>query len=421
MGLTDSSFPAQARKRPLLTGLMLLFLFAMILANMGRSMYDPLMSLYIRDLGATIPQVGLFFTIASIVPLALQILGGWISDTLGRLRAIAIGSLIGVVSYVPLVLADRWEWLLLASALGAMTGALVAPSFDAFIAEQSDEKNRARMFGITQALYGIVGFIGPALGGWLAEVRGFKFMLLIAGFLYICATVIRVGMARAAVRYGRAKGEKLSFAGLKSNLGTMFGLLFAGGLVTWILITDGVRDISFALSMNLFSVYMQDFGGLSLRQIGLTSSIFGLFMMLTVIPAGILADRLGERVGIAMGFVLVGLSLGMLVFLPAGAFALYLAGWGLAGVGVGLLHPAYQSLISKAVPERVRGTAFGVFNSSIGLVSLPFPWIGAQLWESVGPRFPFLITVAVVFLSIIPVWLKFKLPGNGDGESGGQP
>jgi len=407
---------AQARKKPLLTGFILLFLLAMILANMGGQMYGPLMSLYVRNLGATVPQIGLFFTLSSIIPLLLQILGGWISDTLGRLRAIAIGSVVGIFTYVALLLAPTWEWLLLAAAFSAVTGSLVGPSFDAFIAEQSSEENRAKMFGVTQALFGIVGFIGPALGGWLAEIRGFKFMLLIAGILYIAATVIRVSMARAVGKNGGKKAEKLTFTGLKTNLGTMFGMLVAGGVVTWILITDGVRDTSFALSMNLFSIYMQDFGGLDLQQIGLTSSIFGLMMMLTVIPAGHLADKVGERVGIALGFAVVGISLGMLVFLPFGAFGLYLVGWGLAGVGVGLLQPAYQSLISKAVPAKLRGTAFGLFSTSLGLISLPAPWIGAQLWQSVSPRFPFLITVVVIFLSIIPVWLKFKLPKNGNGN-----
>lgn len=409
----------QARKKPLLSGLILLFLLAMILANMGGQMYGPLLSLYIRDLGASVPQIGLFFTLSSIIPLALQILGGWISDTLGRLRAIAIGSVVGIFTYIALILAPTWEWLLLAAAFNAITAALVGPSFDAFIAEQSSEANRAKMFGVTQALFGIVGFIGPALGGWLAGVRDFKFMLLIAGIMYVCATVIRVSMARSIGRNGSHKDSKLSFTSLKSNLGTMFGMLFAGGVVTWILITDGVRDTSFALSFNLFSVYMQDFGGLSLQQIGLTSSIFGLAMMLTVIPAGMLADRVGERVGIAIGFIIIGLSLGMLVFLPFGAFGLYLLGWGLAGLGVGLLQPAYQSLISKAVPEKLRGTAFGLFSTSLGLISLPAPWIGAHLWQSVSPRFPFLITTVVIFLSIIPVWLKFKLPKNTDNTPEG--
>jgi DHA1 family multidrug resistance protein-like MFS transporter len=181
------------------------------------------MSIYIRNLGASVPQIGMFFTLSSIIPLALQILGGWISDTLGRLRAIAIGSVVGIFTYVALILAPSWEWLLAASAFGAITGALVGPSFDAFIAEQSSDENRAKMFGVTQALFGIVGFIGPALGGWLAEIRGFKFMLLIAGVMYICATVIRVSMARTVSKNGDKKAEKLSFSGLKSNLGAMVG------------------------------------------------------------------------------------------------------------------------------------------------------------------------------------------------------
>ena len=55
-------------------------------------------------------------------------------------------------------------------------------------------------------------------------------MLLVAGLMYICATVIRVSMARSVGRNGGKKAEKLSFGGLKANLGAMFGLLFGGGL-----------------------------------------------------------------------------------------------------------------------------------------------------------------------------------------------
>ncbi len=59
-----------------MSGLILLFLVAMIFANMGGNMYGPLMSLYIKDLGASVGQIGLFFTISQVVPLVLQILGG---------------------------------------------------------------------------------------------------------------------------------------------------------------------------------------------------------------------------------------------------------------------------------------------------------------------------------------------------------
>jgi MFS family permease len=89
----------------------------------------------------------------------------------------------------------------------------------------------------------------------------------------------------------------------------------------------------------------------------------------------------------------------------------------LLGLGMGLMSPAYMSLITKAVPEKVRGTAFGLFQTSLGLVSLPVPAVSAQLWERVNPRFPFSLASWIVLLTAIPVWLKFRLPGNGGAEA----
>src|SRR5512140_3820152 len=343
---------APAKRPPLLTNLILLFLLAMILANIGGNMYGPLLSLYIKNLGASVEQIGLFFTLSQIIPLALQILGGWISDTLGRLRAIAIGSVVGIFTYIALIAAPTWQWLLLAMAFTAVTGSLIGPSFDAFLAEHSSEKNRARVFGISQALFGIVGVAGPVMGGWLVDLYGFKWMLIVAAVFYILATLLRVGMAREASHKSESKPGKLSFGSLKNNLATMFGLLIAGGVITWILITDGVRDISFGLSMNFLPVYMQQYGLMNFRQIGLMNSIFGLFLMLTTIPGGWLADKISERVVIMLGFAAIGGALYMLVAKAPAPLWFYGSGWALAGMGVGLMMPAYQSLISKAVPKK---------------------------------------------------------------------
>lgn len=56
------------------------------------------------------------------------------------------------------------------------------------------------------------------------------------------------------------------------------------------------------------------------------------------------------------------------------------------------------------------GVFQGVFYSSIGLVSLPAPYIGSYLWETFSPKLPFQITAAVALISVIPIWFKFKLP-----------
>ncbi len=410
--LTPTTEPLK-KKVPLRTPLLLLFMFAMILANLGGNMYGPLEAIYLKDLGATIANIGLFYTLSQIIPLALQILGGWVSDSLGRLRAIAIGGVVGVLVYVPLILANRWEWVLVASALSAMTRALVGPSFDAYIAEKSTPENRAKLFGITQTLFGVVAVIGPPVGGFLVEAMGFKGMLMVAAGLYFIATLIRIGMARDAARTSEAKPAKLTFSGLKGNLGAIIGLILSGGLFTWIMITDGIRDIFFNMSFSFMSIYMEDIASLSISQIGIMSGIFGVAMMAVMIPAGWLADKVGERVNIAAGFLFMFVSIGMIAILPpASAPWLYGLGWVIAGIGVGLVTPAYQSLISKAVPQRLRGVAFGLFSTSLGLVSLPAPMIGGWLWENVNPQFPFYLTAFASLLAIIPVWFKFKVSGD---------
>lgn len=396
------------KRTPLLNKWLTWFMVAMVLANVGGNMYEPLLPLYLKDLDASVVQVGFFFTLSQIVPLALQILGGWLSDSLGRLRSIALGSLAGVLSYVGLILAPTWQWVLLGEGFASVTRSLIGPSFGAFIAEQSPEENRARVFGVTETIFMIVGVVGPPLGGWLADTYGFKFMLVGAGLLYAIATIIRVLMARLAARGKESNPEKLTMGGLKANLGMMMGLVMAGGLVTWILLTDGVRDVAYSLSFNLLPLYLGDIGGLSIQQIGWLESFFGIFMMLITYPAGWLADRKGERLSIVIGFVLQFAAL--LTFLRVAGFWGYAVAWAMLGLGVGMMAPAYESLISKAVPEKVRGTAFGLFNTSLGVVSLPAPAIGAQLWERVNPKFPFSVTAWLGLLAIIPVWLKFKRP-----------
>ena len=394
-------------KKPLLNNTLKLFMTAMVLANIAGNMYGSLLPLYLKELNASVVQVGLFFTLSRIIPLVLQVLGGWISDTLGRLRSIAMGSVAGVISYFALILAPTWQWILMAEGLGAVTRSLIGPSFSAFIAEQSEEENRARVFGVTESIFMLVVIIGPPLGGWVADAYGFKIMFIAAGLIYTVAAAIRIGMARVAANGEEANPEKLSLGSLKVKLTAITGLMFAGGVLTWLVITDGVQDIAYTMAFTLESLYLEEVGGLNMKQIGLLSSVFGIFNMITTIPAGKLADEKGERVAIVGGFLLN--SLALFIFLNVNTFWGYAIVWAVFGVGVGMMSPAYQSLTSKVVPDHLRGTAFGLLRSSLGIFSLPAPAIGAQLWERYSPQMPFAITAGISLLTAIPAWFKFKL------------
>jgi MFS family permease len=421
---TQEMIPKAKTKPRIISNTLIVFMVAMVFANIAAEMYGTMLPLYLKHLGADVMQIGLFFTISQIIPLVLQVLGGWISDTIGRLKSIAIGSLIGLGAFISPIFVPTWQWLYLSEGLNSVTRSLIGPSFGAFIAEETDEEHRGKVYGITDTIYTVVTVVGPPLAGWLADTYGFRIMLAVAAGIYVCATTIRLFLAKkAGKKRQETNADAFSFKSLKMNLKTIFGLAVAGGVLTWLLLTDGVRDIAFSMSFRLMPLYLEEIGGMSLQQIGWLSSFFGMAMMVTTIPAGWFSDKFSERAAIALGFFLEFVA--MLLLINVNTFIGYAGVWALFGVGVGLLSPAYQSLLSKVLPERIRGTGFGLIHASLGIFSLPAPAIGSILWKEINPQAPFYITAIFALLTVIPAWLKFKLNkrdleraaiANGDHE-----
>jgi len=402
------------KKTPLLTRTLVILLFSMILANIGGQMYSPILPLYVQELGADINQIGLFFTLSMIAPLLFQIMGGWISDAIGRVQAIAIGSLAGLVGSIVFVIAPSWWWLLLAVTGVAMASSFVGPSFNAFVAEESTEENFGKVFSVVQGMFLIVGVIGAPLGGFLSDKYGFRLMFGVGAVLYGVATVIRILVARKAKKENKKAVVKPSVSHLKTTMVSIFGLLTAGGVVTWIFLSDGILDISFNMIGQLFPLFMNNIIGFSKTQLGLLGGISSIATMIFIYLGGMLSDKFGERVGIVLGNILMGSAI--LIMLNVTEFVYFIGAWILLGVGQALNGPAYNSLISKAVPKKMRGTAFGFFSSSIGILSLPSPYIGTMIWQTYGPKVPFYIPLVILVMMLPVIWTKFKLPGNGDSE-----
>jgi MFS family permease len=400
--------------RTLLTPLMRWFMFAMVMANIAGSMYSLLLPIYLTQLGASVVQVGLVFTLSSAVILVLQVFGGWVSDSIGRLRAIAIGSVGGVIGFTLMLLSNSWETMLFAIIVNQIPYALVGPSFSAFIAENSTDETRGQVYGITDTIYQVTGVIGPPLGGFIAGFYGFKPMLFVAAIFYTIAAGLRIWMATTMRSPEEADPQKLTAKSFKSSLTLMVGMLLSGGIITWIFITDGVRDIAFRLSIDLQPLYLEQIAGIPLIQIGLLGSIFSLGWMFTPILSGRISDKYGERVPISLGFLMTFFA--YLIFVQVSDFIGFAVAWAFFGVSIGLLSPAYQSLVSKVVPHKNLGVFTGMFQSSLGLISLPAPYIGAQLWERFNPRLPFIITAILSLVAVIPAWFKFKLPDDDPSQ-----
>ncbi len=395
-------------KAPLITRTVAILLLSMVLANIGGQMYGPLLPLYVQQLGADMNQIGIFFTLSMIAPLLFQILGGWLSDALGRVQAMAIGSLAGFVGYLIFVVAPSWGWLLLAMVGLSVATSFVGPSFNALVAEEAPEESRGKVFGLVQGIFLVVGVIGAPLGGWLADTAGFRLMFGVAAGLYGAATLIRILMARRIRLAQTAPAEKPTFAHLKTTLRDIVALLVSGGLVTWIFISDGVGDVTFSMVGNLFPLYLNNIVGITKTELGVLGAVASVDSMVFMMAGGALSDKYGERVGIVLGNLLVGAAI--LVMLNVTAFGWFVAAWSLLGIGQALVGPAYSALIARAVPNKLRGTAFGLFSTSLGIISLPSPYIGVMLWETFGPRMPFYVPLTAMLLMLPVTWVKFRTP-----------
>jgi MFS family permease len=118
---------------------------------------------------------------------------------------------------------------------------------------------------------------------------------------------------------------------------------------------DGLSDVSYVLLPLLAQTF-----GLSLAQVGLIRSAHRTAMAAFQIPAGLLAERFGERNLLALGTLAAGCA-----FVALGAvsgFWAILAVLFLAGAGSAVQHPLCSTIISRAFPAEGRRAALGTYN-----------------------------------------------------------
>jgi len=389
---------------PFLNGRNVLFLLGIGLAEASMSMSMVQVPVYLRELGASITDIGFFFTVAMIFPILVRVFGGWLADTIGQLRVIFLGCLAGVLTFAVYALAPTWQTALLGPALLAVTMALTFPAFYSYVAEHSEEGRRGRAYGVAATARNLAWVVAPPLGGFLGQALGYRLMFAVSSATFGLAAVVFLILNRTGQPLALREQPKLS--SLRASLSQLAGLVLAGGLISWLLLGDAIRDVGVKLSFDLMPVYLSDIGGIGKQGIGLLDGVYGLVLLATVYPAGWLVDKTNERLALLLGAGMVALSRLLFPFAPG--YWGFAASWTLLAIGDGLIEPAGVSLISRAVPASLRGLTFGVLVTSLGIFSLPAPWLGSLAWTHLGPRVPFLLSAAVVGLIAIPVWFKLE-------------
>jgi MFS family permease len=123
-------------------------------------------------------------------------------------------------------------------------------------------------------------------------------------------------------------------------------------------------------------------------------------------PCGVLADHVDRRIQLGLaGIVLIGADL-----ILAGATAFWTAalGAGLWGLQMGLSYGLLKAAVAEAAPERLRATAFGIYDFVVGLTTFAASAAAGLLWMMGGSMLTFGIGAAIAAgaLIMVLVWPK---------------
>lgn len=185
---------------------------------------------------------------------------------------------------------------------------------------------------------------------------------------------------------------------------------------------DGFSDVIY-----LFLPIWQAELALTLTQVGVVKTCYAGLSALGQVPAGLLAERLGERRLLAAGTAVTGLAFLSLGW--AGGFLGLLALLSVAGLGSSVQHPLASSVVSAAFDGRGLRGALGIYNFSGDVGKAAVPVLAALIisafgwrWATAGYGGIGLLAALAILLSLI--WLgagaapkRSKRPGEAQGEA----
>ena len=366
-----------------------------------------------RDLDASFSDLQWVIDAYALTLAALLLTGGSLSDLIGRRRVFVAGIAVFTVASALCALAGSPLVLNLARALQGVGGAFMFATSLALLASAFQGRDRGTAFGVWGATTGASVAVGPLVGGALTDGIGWEAIFLVN----IPVGIAAIAMTLAKVQESHApSGGRIDWPGLITFSGALFALIFAlirGNPEGWgstqivlCLVAAAVLGAAFVLVERRSDEPMLDlslfrkpaFAGASVAAFVLSASMFSMFLYLTLYIQNILrysplesglrflpvtmlsfavapvSGKLAERVGIrwfmGAGLALVGLGLLLMSRLEAGDdWTALLAGFLVAGGGIGLVNPALATAAVGVVEPQRAGMASGI-NSTFRQVGI---------------------------------------------------
>src|SRR5947207_1448209 len=390
-------FPAM-RARYQQASMPILFLIVFV-DLVGFGLIIPLLPFYAERFGASPQLVTALLAVFSLMAMISAPLWGRLSDRIGRRPVLMASMAAAALAYLWLGLASELWMLFAARAFAGICAGNIAAA-QAYIADVTPPEKRARGMGMIGAAFGLGFIIGPALGGLVAGNELATADLVSPGLIAAglsAAAFLGVGLllpesrpAAVQRRPGRGRIAALSSA-------------FRRPLLARLLLVFFLVILAFAGMESTFALWAMRQYGWGPAQIGYVFTYVGLLS--AVMQGGLigpLTRRFGEEWLMQSGFALIALGLLLLPF--AGTLPpLVTAVTGLA-VGMGLMQPSLNSLISRRAGAEEQGEVMGVAQSVGSLSRVLGPIIAGALFEAFGRNSPFLWGALLVGGALLLSW-----------------
>ncbi len=361
-----------------------------------------------NDLNASFSDLQWVVDAYALTLAALLLVSGSFADLIGRRRVFIIGLVLFSAASFACGLAQSPLWLILSRAVQGIGGAMLFATSLALIAQAFTGRDRATAFGIWGATIGAAVAIGPLVGGALTDSLGWQWIFFVnvpIGVAAVFITLAQVDESKDPHPAGIDWAGALTFtAGLfmlvlalirgnEEGWGsTLIVALFTGTIVALAaFVFVELRSDHPMFELRLFR--NRTFGGASLVAFALSASMFSLFLYITLyiesvlgykpLDAGLrflpltvisffvapLSGRLSSkgvpvRVFLSGGLVLVGIGLLLMHGVKADSnWTTLLAGFCVAGAGVGAVNPALATAAVGVVDPRRSGMASGINNT----------------------------------------------------------
>jgi MFS family permease len=338
-------------------------------------------------LGASAAALGVIDGISDALIGAMKLIGGPMANDPRRRARVASGGYLGTAVATGAIGAAATVWQVGAlRAIAWLSRGLRSPARDALLASLSPTSAQGRAFGLERAGDNLGAVAGPLLAAGLVAwvgVRPTLYVAAIPGLLAAVAIIVAARESRHSARPdGRSSARRLDLRALR-DAGTQRALvpvlLFEfGNLATTLLIlratqllTSPQRSVAAATTMAI-----------------LIYAGHNVIATLASLVAGRWFDRAGPRVVFATGAVVYVISYCAFAVGPRSAVGVALA-FASAGAGIGLAEPTESAVVAQLLPDRLRGSGFGVLGAVQATGDLVATVVAGLLYTLASPAVAF--------------------------------